>query len=450
MAVQVILIAHNQLDLVKLEIKVLGMFAGIEKQNIVVVDNASEDGLREWLEEEQYPSYLICDEGIENYSVILNTAIREFHLTEDILILSPEYIVLEDTIAELEHVLRSNEQVGAVTGRMIWKGTEVGKDFSTALESARNQPKGEVPNAQRLSLGEDVLLIKKEAREEVGLFDERLILPYNTVLDYLFRAVCKGYQLYECADAFFYYLGAVQNEYLDKFGVDADRSAMKEKWDMNYFNDYPNMELVQMMNAAADAKINVLEIGCDCGVNLLEVKRRYPYANIYGVEINKKAAEIASHIAKVEVGNIEDKKIGFEDVKFDYIMFGDVLEHLRDPAGTIRYCRELLKEDGRIFACIPNVMHYSVMRQLVDGNFTYTDMGLLDRTHIHFFTYKEIVKMFQSEGYEIEQMGSIRTRENDEKEENVALIKALLALSSETEEYMYYAYQYLVIVRVKR
>ena len=62
------------------------------------------------------------------------------------------------------------------------------------------------------------------------------------------------------------------------------------------------------------------------------------------------------------------------------MVFGDVLEHLKDPERILRECASVLKSDGEILACIPNLMHYSVLHGLLHGNFTYMDTGLLDRT----------------------------------------------------------------------
>ena len=72
----------------------------------------------------------------------------------------------------------------------------------------------------------------------------------------------------------------------------------------------------------------------------------------------------------------------FGGVTFDYIIFGDVLEHLRDPEGTLNYCKEFLKKGGSILASIPNIMHVSVVRDLLNGNFTYADQGPVSYTHL--------------------------------------------------------------------
>ena len=222
-----------------------------------------------------------------------------------------------------------------------------------------------------------------------------------------------------------------------------DREVLKQKWNMNYFNTMPNKGLVYMMQSKPDENINVLEVGCDCGANLLAIQNAYRNAKLYGVEINEDAAKIASNIFNVQIGNIEDENLKFGDIVFDYIIFGDVLEHLHSPEKVINYCKSMLKKDGRIIACIPNLMHYSVMKDLINGNFTYSDMGLLDRTHIHFFTYNEIIRLFKDAGYEIENIASVGGIEHERDKE---LVKSLLSISSGAEEHMFTTFQYLVSV----
>ena len=80
---KVILIAHDQLELTKQGIEVLQMFSDIENEDIIIVDNASDDHLSEWLSEQNLFSYLICDEGIGSYATIINSAVREFEIQEN-------------------------------------------------------------------------------------------------------------------------------------------------------------------------------------------------------------------------------------------------------------------------------------------------------------------------------------------------------------------------------
>jgi SAM-dependent methyltransferase len=74
--------------------------------------------------------------------------------------------------------------------------------------------------------------------------------------------------------------------------------------------------------------------------------------------------------------------------KFDYIVLADVLEHLQDPTSILRYCHELLKPNGKVLISVPNVAHFSTRLTLLFGIWNYTDRGILDRTHLRFFTKK--------------------------------------------------------------
>ena len=265
--------------------------------------------------------------------------------------------------------------------------------------------------------------------------------------DYCVRGIKLQYRLFECGGAFFYQIAEKRTADEDEEWAVSDRQILKKKWNMNYFNAVPNAGLLSYITDPKDAPIRVLEIGCDCGANLLWVKNRYPNAELYGVEINPSAAEIANCIAKVTVGNIEERQMDFGGVTFDYIVFGDVLEHLRDPEGTLTYCKGFLKEDGSILASIPNLMHVSVVRGLINGNFTYEDRGLLDRTHIHFFTYKEILSMLLRTELEAEE---IRMTSNGVSSEDREFVGRLMELSEITDENLFFAYQFQVLAKAKR
>ena len=439
---RVVIIARNQFDAVKSTIESLKIFSGLEESQLIVVDNGSEDGLRHWLPRQKNIDYIICGEVIEGYAEILNEVTKQFIQEEDLLILSAGMMMLPGCVEALRDALKENKQAGAVCARSITNGTKEGKSFSDAAAYAMSQA-GTKEKNKVIGLPYEAVLIRNEMLRKLEGFDSRLVLPKSAMVDFAFRGVKENYCYFEIQNAFVYKISNSEKAYIEIFGKDADRPILKQKWEMNYFNEHPNFTLLSCIEKQKEELFNVLEIGCDCGVNLLHLKNEYPNVKLYGVEINSSAADIAAHIARVQVANIEEKSVDFEGIKFDYIMFGDVLEHLRDPEGTIRYCKELLKEDGRIIACIPNLMHYTVMRQLLDGNFTYTDMGLLDRTHIHLFTFNEIVKMFIGAGYEMDKMtytGGMQSVAEDDK----AFVNKLLSLSTETEEFMFYAFQYII------
>ncbi len=189
---------------------------------------------------------------------------------------------------------------------------------------------------------------------------------------------------------------------------------MKTFWGMNYFNLRPNWTLVEYIKEPFEREFKVFEIGCDLGATLYEIQSCYPNCQTYGLDINEAAVDIARHIAKVKYGNIDELTIPFEE-KFDYIIFGDVLEHLRHPEEVVRMCRELLCENGHIIASIPNVMHL--------------------------FTYYEIMALFQDAGYEVKDINGTVFAISERGRE---IINILLKLSENTEAWMYETFQYTV------
>jgi SAM-dependent methyltransferase len=125
-----------------------------------------------------------------------------------------------------------------------------------------------------------------------------------------------------------------------------------------------------------------------------------------GIELSRAAAEIAqTHCERVVVGDAERLDLCAElgDDRFDVILFADVLEHLRDPAALLKRVRPSLTTGGSIVASVPNIAHGSVRLALLSGEFRYRELGLLDNTHLRFFTRESIQDMFEESGYVITQ-----------------------------------------------
>ena len=99
-------------------------------------------------------------------------------------------------------------------------------------------------------------------------------------------------------------------------------------------------------------------------------------------------------------GNLlrEDTWWHFEGKRFDYILFADVLEHLVNPMTVLKSASELLKPEGQIIITIPNICHNDIMIRMFYDLFTYTDMGLLDCTHIHFWGLRDFVMQCEQIG----------------------------------------------------
>jgi SAM-dependent methyltransferase len=154
--------------------------------------------------------------------------------------------------------------------------------------------------------------------------------------------------------------------------------------------------------AACGEHMRVLEVGPSTGY-LSEVLRARGCA-VTGLEIDPAAAAVAQeHCDRIVVGDVEriDLHGCFSPGEFDVVMFGDVLEHLVDPAAVLGRVAPLLAPDGRVVASIPNVAYVSVRLALLAGRFRYTDQGLLDRTHLRFFDRGGIQALFAGAGYDV-------------------------------------------------
>jgi len=144
----------------------------------------------------------------------------------------------------------------------------------------------------------------------------------------------------------------------------------------------------------------VLDVGCATG-DLAEVLADHG-CRVTGIEIDPKAARQAEkHCERVIVGDVEDLDLSGEldDGSFDVIVFGDTLEHLKDPLRTLKRLKPFLQPEGYVVASIPNVAHGSVRLALMQGKFQYSPLGLLDDTHLRFFTRESVEQLFGDAGF---------------------------------------------------
>lgn len=151
----------------------------------------------------------------------------------------------------------------------------------------------------------------------------------------------------------------------------------------------------------------VLDVGCACGDFGVLLKKE-KNSTIFGLEYDKDSCKIATdtgvyqEVIQFDLETLTNDSFQNYNNKFDYIVCNDILEHLRDPEKTIKILKKFLKTSGVIIASIPNIAHASIKSNLLLNDFTYTPYGLLDETHVHFFTYKSIANMFASAGFSIE------------------------------------------------
>lgn len=169
-----------------------------------------------------------------------------------------------------------------------------------------------------------------------------------------------------------------------------------------------NNELMSLI--PADAR-RIVEVGCMHGQMAHAYKQKNPSVNYVGIDIDPDYAKIASiYCDKVMAANIEDVSVSEFQSLFpsDCWIFGDCLEHLKDPWSLLRKIRASIDSDGCLLICIPNAQHWGVQQRLLSGQFRYEDSGLMDKTHLRWFTRVTLLEMFQEAGWAVAQ-GFART-----------------------------------------
>ncbi|MBM3283665.1 class I SAM-dependent methyltransferase [Candidatus Gottesmanbacteria bacterium] len=159
----------------------------------------------------------------------------------------------------------------------------------------------------------------------------------------------------------------------------------------------------------------VLDVGCATGYFAQKLKEKK--CRVWGVEIDRKAAKIArKYCEEVMVGDVESFAAlhhprspwghlgGATSLKknfFDYILLMDILEHLKNPGKLLVTLKPYLKKKGKIIICVPNVAFFSVRLNILLGKFNYEQYGILDESHLHFFTKQTFLRLVQDSGLKL-------------------------------------------------
>ncbi len=172
---------------------------------------------------------------------------------------------------------------------------------------------------------------------------------------------------------------------------------MKEKPKGYFSNERPEM----LAFIPGDVR-KVLEVGCGEG-GFSALLKRVRRCETWGVELEPNAARAASRrLDRVLRGDLVAALKRLPARSFDAVVFNDVLEHMADPGAALGKVRRLLAPGGVVVASVPNVLHLSVLKRLLwDRDWRYEAHGVLDATHLRFFTRRSLVRLFEGCGYRV-------------------------------------------------
>lgn len=449
MKTSIIILTYNKLEHSRDCIESIRKYTRPGTYEIIVIDNNSTDGTVDWLKQQDDIRTIFNSEN-KGFPAGCNQGIRMAG-GDDILLLNNDVIVTHNWLDNMSACLHSADDIGAVgpvtnfanyyqTIRCKYHSLEELHEFARRF-NVSNQDLWE----PRIKLIGFCMLIRKSITDQIGLLDERFSPGHFEDDDYSARIRREGYRLMLCRDTFIHHFGSASFKDDPQKHVELgvrNAKIFEDKWGFNSeYSSYIRHEIIECMDADSEAKIKVLEIGCGCGATLLKIKHECKAAELYGIELNEDAAIDARAFADVRSVDVENDTLDYPENFFDYIIFADVLEHLYDPWKVLRRFRSCLSDSGVILASIPNTMHYTLIRELINGSWTYQDAGLLDRTHIRFFTKREITKMFVEAGYSSLEF---KVKQSPISDVDLEFIEKLGALGAEELIPQYKAHQYIV------
>lgn len=388
MKTSVILAVRDGISYTKQCIYAMRAHLGRESCEIIVIDNGSTDGSYEWLLL-QPDIRLVRNDTDLGRAAAWNQGIRQ--AKGDSILFLQNYVVLsKHAVERMREVLWSREDIGAVAPYTNfchgpWQSIS-GLSYNTmeGVQDVADQVEQNIPyDLPNLCLDAYCIMTKRQALMAAGTFKEEYANLSLGVVDFSLRLLSKGY------------FPVLANTYVhsEPNGASVESEPSQESLEFFYknWNFFPGYsmnvrrELLSYIEAEREG-LCILDVGCSCGGNLMWLKYHNPEAELYGIELNPSAASVANFFGHVEARDVEDFVREEWREKFDWIIMGDVLEHLRDPWKALKTMTEYLKPEGKAIICIPNINHISILRGLLNGRWQYAGGGILDRTHLRFFT----------------------------------------------------------------
>jgi O-antigen biosynthesis protein len=183
----------------------------------------------------------------------------------------------------------------------------------------------------------------------------------------------------------------------------------------------------------------ILDVGCGYGSTAAVIKEKYPDIEIIGIELSEEAAiKSQKNVDRVINGDIEIIEPDFPVKYFDLIICADVLEHTKDPWSVLKKLHKYQNDDAILIASIPNIRYIKVLLKILFNKFEYEASGVLDVSHLRFFTLHTIKKMFKECGFQI-----IKIKNN----RNKGWKMRLLSILSFGILFPFGIYQYIIVAK---
>lgn len=369
---------------------------------IVVVDNDSQDGIRDYLGE-QKDIVLQLNDHNTSFAAGCNQGVKLANPYNDIFLLNNDTIVPPLALFYMRLALYEADDiasVGPMTNSCYLPQIAPG-DYKTVQEWLANAEKIHLPLKYPIEytvwLVGFALLIRRKAWDSVGCLDERFIRGNAEDTEYGFRLIKSGYRNVICHNAFIYHYGHVSMAkdlaaYQKSMVDNRQRLTDKLGFDYEQYSSY-NRELIGMIDAPENTKISVLLVGCGFGLMLSLIKYKYPEASVMGIEENEMIATIGKQVVDVICANVETDSLPIEENTFDYIFIPDMINYFKDAQKALTNLKKYVKKTGKMIVLSRNPFWGGNFIKILKGHFE----TIWDDPQIrHHYTKDEVIGLLSS------------------------------------------------------
>lgn len=433
----IVMVSYNNAELTRACIESIRGNNSPDTYQLIVVDNASSDGVVSWLSE-QRDVILITNEENKGFPYACNQGIVAADKDADIFLLNNDTIVPKDALFWLRRGLYSDKKVGAVgsVSNNVVNYQQVSEQFETVEEwlafAEQNNVYMEHPYEKKGWLVGFAMLIKRTALDKIMQAEGKTKDTLPEVLDNRFfpgnyedndlsiRLLQNGYELLLCKNSFIYHYGGSsfgkkQEKYTELLLKNQKKLADKYGIDFIPYS-YVESALVDMVKPG-EAEVSVLEIGCKLGATLARIQSKYPKAKVQGIEKKEILVKLAKQVVPVQMADILETEI---EEKYDYVILDDVLKNEAAATKLLIKAAQCAKPYGKLLVSVHN---RQCVRQVGEG-----------------FTLEEIVSLFNRCGLELREFNYRPLKCNQEEQEE---LRRIMQQADPSERPLYEAEKYI-------
>lgn len=329
--VSIVIVSYNNCYLMQKCIESIRKYCAPSSYEIIAVDNASDDGVREWLQGQQDVKCIMCNQNA-GFPLGCNIGIQYSDSENDIFLLNNDTRMTENALFWLRMGLYESDDIGAAGCVSNYAGNDQELEIEFAYPEEYVQYAKEVnvlsetPYEEKSRLCGFAMLLKRDVINETGGMDINFSPGYFDDDDLSVRIIERGYRMVLCHNSFIYHAGSqsfAKREDIEEI-ITNHYLLFREKWGFDITaNAAPNNEAVLKITADRDAPIKVLEIGAGSGNTLSKIKYLYPLSEVYGIEEDAGAVRYAIKNIPILAGNWKETEIPFKEKYFDYIIYTD-------------------------------------------------------------------------------------------------------------------------------